>query len=132
VNSAPSLVETFKINPIFFLFAAMAGAFGLVAALGSLVLLGSRPRTSMMLGLVAALGGLGAFTGGTLGNGSMRYHAKMAATSPGLSPDDIHRITEDGQDQGRNCLLFGLAAGAIPFFGGGFLGFLGFLRQKRD
>jgi hypothetical protein len=119
MDPAPTYLEAFKENPIWFGLSILSASAALVLLLVALVLTIKKARTGgLVAGILAACLGLGAIGSGAVGRSIGRSHTDAAATAAGLTAHDRARIVAYGYAESGLNLTFGLAVGLLPVLGG--------------
>lgn len=114
----PTLLDAFKANPFFMALSVLLGAAGLVLAIVGLALALRGSRAGLVVGIAAALNGLGAVGVGAVGTMVGRAHVEAVLAAPGLAEKDKERLRVYGEAEASYSLKLGLGAGLLPLLGG--------------
>jgi cytochrome c biogenesis protein CcdA len=117
----PSLIDTFKTNPLFMLGSLMFLAVGLVLSLVGTIIRAKQLKTAQIAAVAAIVSGLSAMGLGAI-DFSLRMSALEGALSfPGLDPASIAALRAFESASARYALVFGVVTGILPIITGGIL-----------
>lgn len=113
-SSLPTLLDTFRENPLHFVGPLAVAGLGLALALVALLVLGRAPKATLALGLVALLLGGGAIGTGVVAASRFRAAYEGNLAMPGLTARDRANLSATVDHQAGQVRTFAMLAGSVP------------------
>jgi len=131
MHDAPSVMDAFHANPIFFSLAIMLGTAGLVLLVVALIVVRPKPGIAMGIAVAAAVAGLLAIGAGSLARAQDRQRTDSAAGVRGLTDSERARVRALGYGEARLSVIVGVAAGGLPLAGGALLAIITMITTRK-
>lgn len=113
-SALPTLLETFRENPLHFLGPVALAGLGLGLGLVALLVVGRAPKATLALGVVALIAGCGAIGAGVVAASRFRAAYDFSVAAPGLTERDRANLSAMVEHQAGQVRTAAMLAGSLP------------------
>jgi hypothetical protein len=114
IPTEPTLLDSFKSNPVYMGGAVLVGAFAIFVAISAIIAALKLARLALVLGVVAVLTGVVPIGLGGVGKKFAEVQTDAAVRTQGLTPTDKKRMQSFGQAMASHAMNLGVGVGLVP------------------